>query len=151
MLDALLLHNWADKGADGTMQNQIVFADAFIHDTARNFAINVHQYFDPDFSGTHDTCIKDMSKINMPAFVAYLKKNKFKAFVSEFGTGRDPQCMADLKQFLKLLKDNAYTANKGYGFIGWTAWSAGHAWGGYPGYKLYIDSDSPQMGVFKPK
>lgn len=148
------LHSWTSQGGDGTKANSEVFVNSKqpnvgIKDPDNNFAINVHQYFDSNYSGTQNNCIANLSSINMQQFVDYLKKNHLKAIVTEFGTGRGNNCMQDLNQFLTALKQNAYTSQKGYGFIGWTAWSAGHAWGGYPGYTLYIDKNAPQMNVFK--
>lgn len=143
------LHSWSKAGDDGTSANSGVFTAKAIQDPVNNYAINVHQYFDSDFSGTHDDCIAVPKTIKVKQFVNYLKANHLKAFVSEFGTGRANNCSADLTWFLSQLKENAYTKEKDYGFIGWTAWSAGHAWGDYPGYLLLIDSTAPQMEVFK--
>ena len=49
-----------------------------------------------------------------------------------FSFGDDQNsCAKPLNDFLNYLKTNAYTPNKGYGFIGWTIWSTGHGWGTY--------------------
>ena len=141
------LHSWSENGSDGSTANRQVFTADKIKDPANNFAINVHQYFDNDFSGTHDDCVANPSIIKMKQFVEYLKKYQLKAIVTEFGTGRGKYCKADLSWFIEQLKEQAYTDKKGYGFIGWTAWSAGHGWGGFPAYDLFIDEKSPQMDV----
>ena len=145
------LHSWFDKTAYGATANSDVFTAKGIVDIGHNFAINVHQYFDSNFSGTQNDCIpnSEMSKLNIDKFVSFLKENHLRAFVTEFNTGRGTNCMADLQTFMQDLKANAYTKTKGYGFIGWTAWSAGHAWGGYPAYTLYLDNSAPQMAVLQ--
>ena len=101
-----------------------------------NIIINVHQYFDRDYSGTQSQCLTDLNTIgdqgfNLESFTEYLRQNDFKAMVTEFGTGSDQEsCSIALKQFFDYMKNNS-AKNKDYGFIGWTMWSAGHGWGQY--------------------
>lgn len=141
------LHSWTQTAGDGSTANSKVFTRQAIQDPLNNIAINVHQYFDSNFSGTSDSCRANLDAINMDDFVNYLKENKLKAIVTEFGTGRGEHCSQALDGFLKLLKTHAYTKEKDYGFIGWTIWSGGHGWGGYPAYTLHVDEQAPQMKV----
>ncbi|MBN4080119.1 cellulase family glycosylhydrolase [Beggiatoa alba] len=106
------------------------------------FVLNVHQYFDEDHSGTKGVCTPwDTLKLemNMESFAAYLEANQLRAWMGEFGApagGAD--CLNDYNKFVGLVNKHAYHSNPLYpnsGFIGWTAWSAGHAWGDYA---LYI-------------
>lgn len=151
------LHSWTTKewiGSDGkhytnanlfTREN---FAKAGITDLSK-VLINVHQYLDSDYSGTHDTCLQDLSStgqegFNLDAFADYLKQNQLKAIVTEFGTGTDgASCSAPLNQFMNYLKDHS-AKGKNYGFAGWTIWSFGHGWGGY---NLRVTPDSYHMHV----
>ncbi len=137
------LHSWQSAG-NASVFTADNFHQAGITDTSK-IIINVHQYLDSDYSGTHDTCLQDLnttgaSGFNLQAFVNYLKANKLKAMVTEFGVGKDSSsCSQPLNAFLKYVSVNAYTANKGCGFVGFTAWSTGHGWGDYnlrikPGY-----------------
>lgn len=155
------LHSWTTKSwtsSDGkqTYTNASLFsrenfAKHGIHDLSK-IIINVHQYLDSDFSGTHDICRNDlMSKgegnYNLSAFVDYLQQNQLQAMVTEFGAGRDSNtCAPALRQFMQYLKDNALTVDKGYGFIGWTIWSTGHGWGNY---NLRVTPTDYKMQVLK--
>lgn len=117
------LHDWADSG-NATAFTQIV-------DPANNYAINVHQYFDPNYSGAGSTCVASASlldNINAAQFASWLKDNKLKAIVTEFGAPDNQTCQDDMSTFVNYLQSNAYTADNQSGFIGWTTWSAGHAW-----------------------
>ena len=48
--------------------------------------INMHQYFDNDYNGTHDQCLTDLTSgtgwFNLNAFVDYLKRNQLQAMVT---------------------------------------------------------------------
>ena len=118
------LHSWQATGN----------ADAFkrITDVEFNTDINVHQYFDEDYSGRSSTCVNPstlLHTINAEYFVKWLKNNNKTAFVTEFGAPNNPTCQEDLSKFLSYLQDNSsYDASEQYGFIGWTLWSAGHGW-----------------------
>ena len=153
------LHSWTTQewiGSDGkhytnanlfTREN---FAKAGITDLSK-IMINVHQYLDSDYSGTHDTCLQDLKTIgpdgfNLDAFTDYLKKNQLKAIVSEFGTGANAaSCSPALNDFMNYMKENSANG-KNYGFSGWTIWSTGHGWGGY---NLRVKPDSYHMQVLQ--
>lgn len=141
------LHSWTTEPAytqDGIyytnadLFSQAAFAAAGV-DTSK-VLINVHQYFDSNYSGTLSTCLQDLSTtgpngFNLDAFVQYLNQNQLNAIVTEIGTpggstAPDGQvsCQGILSGFLQYLKDNSANVNP-YGFVGWTAWSTGHGWG----------------------
>lgn len=151
------LHSWTTQewvGSDGkhyTNENLFTrehFAKAGITDLSK-ILINVHQYLDSDYSGTHDTCQQDLTTtgqdgFNLNAFTEYLKKNQLKAIVTEFGTGSNAtSCSPPLNDFMNYMKENSATG-KNYGFAGWTIWSSGHGWGGY---NLRVKPDSYHMQV----
>lgn len=151
------LHSWATQewvGSDGshytnaTLFTREHFAKAGITDLSK-IIINVHQYLDSDYSGTHDTCQQDLGStgfdgFNLDAFTEYLKKNELKAMVTEFGTGADvASCRLPLQHFMTYLRENSANG-KNYGFAGWTIWSTGHGWGGY---NLRVRPDSYHMQV----
>lgn len=154
------LHSWTTaswQSTDGktTYTNANLFtrenfAKAGITDLSK-ILINVHQYLDSDYSGTHDQCLTDLTTtgpngFNLNAFTDYLKQNNLKAIVTEFGAGRDSStCSVAATQFLDYLKANSAN-NKNYGFVGWTIWSAGHGWGNY---NLRVTPTSYQMDVLQ--
>ncbi|MDA9272220.1 glycoside hydrolase family 5 protein [bacterium] len=150
------LHSWTTEewtGADGrsytnaSLFTRDNFAQAGITDLSK-ILINVHQYLDSNYSGTHDDCQQDLTTtgangFNLDAFVDYMKENQLQAIVTEFGSGRNStSCSAPLHQFMQYLKDNKTTTT--YGFAGWTIWSTGHGWGNYnlrvvpQGYQMQI-------------
>lgn len=152
------LHSWSNaswNSTDGktTYTNASLFtrdrfAQAGISDTTK-ILINVHQYLDSDYSGTHDICQTDLTTtgangFNLDQFVNYLQQNKLTAIVTEFGTGRDTgTCSVALNNFLSYLQKNS-AKNRDYGFAGWTIWSTGHGWGDY---NLRVTPSSYQMNI----
>lgn len=153
------LHSWTTyqwTGSDGqTYTNASLFSranfeKAGITDLSK-ILINVHQYLDSDYSGTHQTCQQDLNTtgangFNLNAFVDYLQENQLKAMVTEFGTGQNAaSCSAPLTQFMQYLSDNN-SKDKDYGFAGWTIWSTGHGWGNYP---LRVQPESYQMRILQ--
>ncbi|MBY0544510.1 MAG: glycoside hydrolase family 5 protein [Gammaproteobacteria bacterium] len=148
-----------NNGATVAAPSSTVFRPDAIIDPNNNYAINVHQYFDSNnsMSGTTQDCIPAntlLTQLNANNFLQWVQKNKMKVFVSEFGVGRGSNqeqganCMSDLSVFLNWAQKNAYTSDNG-GFVGWTIWSAGHAWGGYKtnGQPSYILDISPNVST----
>lgn len=129
------LHSWTSAG-NAAVFTRSNFQQAGVTNL-NNVIINVHQYFDANFSGTQDTCQTDLTTtgpngFNLQDFVNYLQTNQLKGIVTEFGAGTDQTtCAPTMNGFLQYLKTNAYSASKGYGFVGFTAWSTGHGWGNY--------------------
>lgn len=153
------LHSWDTatwNGADGQVYSNATlftrenFEKEGINDLSK-ILINVHQYLDNDYSGTHNDCLQDLSTqgpqgFNLQSFVDYLQTNQLKAIVTEFGVGTDAaSCSAPLNQFMQYLQENSAT-DKNYGFAGWTVWSTGHGWGGY---NLRVKPDSYAMQILR--
>ncbi|KTC81346.1 glycoside hydrolase family 5 protein [Legionella brunensis] len=153
------LHSWTTHQWNGKDGQRYSNADLFSRD---NFAkagitdlskilINVHQYLDSNYSGTHDNCLQDLTTtgangFNLNAFIDYLQENRLKAIITEFGTGRNASsCSSPLRQFLQYLQDNS-AQGKDYGFAGWTIWSTGHGWGDY---NLRVKPNSYQINIIK--
>lgn len=151
------LHSWTTESwTEGgvTYTNASLFSRKHFEEAGIDVSkilINVHQYLDSNFSGTHDNCVADINTtgpngFNLKAFVDYLQQNKLKAIVTEFGVGRDSaSCKEPLKAWMNYLKDHS-AKNKDYGFVGWTIWSAGHGWGDY---NLRVKPTSYQMQVLQ--
>jgi endoglucanase len=147
--------SWASKDGKTTYTNASLFTrDNFIKAGINDLSkiiINVHQYLDSDYSGTHEQCLTNLNTVgpdgfNLSAFVNYLQQNKLNAVVTEFGAGHDSNtCVTALTDFLNYLKDNS-AKNKDYGFVGWTIWSTGHGWGDY---NLRVKPNSYQMQILR--
>jgi len=116
-----------------------------ILDPGGNFAYEVHQYLDQDYSGTHALCRTDMAVITaLTNFTAWARQNGKRAFLGEFGGGRDTNCLGMLDRMLLFMKQNSDV------WRGWTYW-AGGPWS--PDYFTSVQPvdgiDRPQMTILK--
>ncbi len=153
-LHAWTTNHWTSAGgvaySNATLFSRKNFNAAGITDLSK-VLINVHQYLDSDYSGTHADCLQDLKTkgengFNLDAFVDYLKENQLQAIVTEFGVGQNAtSCTPALTQFMDYLKSNT-AQNSNYGFVGWTIWSSGHGWGGY---NLRVQPNDYRMKVLK--
>lgn len=135
------LHGWLNNAPiAGDVPNGAVFnagsmKAAGLSDQSR-IVIDMHQYFDSNYSGTHRACIKFDSYSQFKqvmsfedaagndVFGKWIKDNNMKIFLGEFGGSNDQNCKEDLNYMLTYISEHAYDAqnpNAG-GFIGWTVW-----------------------------
>ncbi|KAK1223102.1 hypothetical protein PQX77_014030 [Marasmius sp. AFHP31] len=108
-------HSWTE-GSDPS--------SALIHefvDPLNNTGIDVHEYLDVDFSGTHDECVQPGPE-NLEGVTAWLQEHNLKAVLSEFGGGNNDNCRQMVDELLSYLDANDV-------WIGWAAWAAGPFWG----------------------
>ncbi len=117
-----------------------------IHDPRNNFAFEVHQYLDDDYSGTHDSCPRADDAIGaLKKVAAWMEERGYTGFVGEFGGTASRDCLQGLEDMVRYLNDNSDT------WIGWTAWAAGDWWGNYPLSLQPVDgTERPQMEVLAP-
>ena len=95
-------------------------------DPANNFAFEVHQYLDGNYSGTSGDCQSTTIGVEKLAdFTNWARENKFKGFLGEFAGGNNSTCRAATENMLDFVE-----ANKDV-WIGWTWWAAGPWWGEY--------------------
>ncbi len=104
-----------------------------------NIAVEVHQYFDSNYSGTQQVCTHYNSQddfnntMNLTPFVQWMTAEHMKVFLSEFGGSDDSasgpfsgpgDCVQDMNWILDDLTKNAYSAAnpRNGGFVGWMAW-----------------------------
>jgi len=136
-------HSWLQNWY-GT-SNSVVFED--IDDPANNFAFDLHQYFDDDFSGRSANCKSaTIGREVLPAVTGWLRANGMKAFLGEFGGGRNQTCYDAVDGALDYMAENADV------WIGWAWWAAGPRWGDYiftiePTNNF--TQDRPQMAVLQ--
>lgn len=144
------LHSWGDTdNSSKDLMNNL--HKALTDDIWQNIAISVHQYFDADSSGqyTAKDCIsidtfKTQFDTYLPVFIADLKELKLGAFLSEFNGVDTQNCQKILKYTIDAINTAVYTKENGYGFLGWTVWSAGGSWGDYI---LSIAPNGPAKGL----
>ncbi|KAI1848691.1 hypothetical protein JX265_005682 [Neoarthrinium moseri] len=108
-------HAWTE-GSDPSSATMNKFVDP-----ANNTAIDIHEYLDYDYSGGHLECVSD-PKTNLDALTGWLKTNKLKAFITEFGGSNSTSCQKMVPEMLNYMAKNPE-------YIGWTAWAAGPFWG----------------------
>lgn len=115
-----------------------------VRDSGNNFAIEVHQYFDSDFSGRHFECPdQNIGVRTLSAFTRWLREKKLRAFLGEFGAAGDPGCLTTIENTLRFMDENSDA------WMGWTYWAAGRRWRrDYPFHIEPFDGqDKPQMSV----
>ena len=112
-------HSWERALADGS--NGTVMLG--VKDVADNYAYEVHQYLDEDFSGTHADCPRaDDAVAALERFTAWLKTHRKRGFLGEFGASEAPACVDGLAKMVDVVSTNRDV------WIGWTYWVAGDWW-----------------------
>ena len=105
-------------------------------DPANNFAFEVHQYFDPDSSGTSPTAVgASIGSERIETFQRWCRQNRFRAFLGEFAAGADETSLAALNDICRTLQANSDV------WLGWAAWAGGNWWP-----EDYIFSLEPSKG-----
>lgn len=120
------MHSWQNAG-----QNSNARALLAIEDPVENYAYEMHQYFDQDYSGTHNKpaqqCIPPSKVISLfQRTTKWLKENNKKAFLGEFGVQENESCLLALQETLDYMNANSNN------WIGWTYWTAGDWMESYP-------------------
>jgi endoglucanase len=115
-------HSWTQNWY-GTANAQAMLD---IRDAGNNYAFEVHQYLDSDFSGTTDSCAgTTIGSQKLVEFTNWLKQNGKKGFLGEFGGGRNATCSSALDNIVDYMEANSSV------WLGWTYWAAGPMWGDY--------------------
>lgn len=135
------VHEWS-KSFSGT-SNAKAFAE--FRDPANRMLIEMHQYADPNYSGTGLICIPPEAFDNMFRIAGeWAQQTRHQLFLGEFGTPPDPPCLAALERILSLTKDASV-------WRGWTYWAGGSWWGPYPlSVQPFLGGvDKPQMTILE--
>lgn len=111
-------HSWTQASQGNAPSSEFM---ARLRDPLHNLAIEVHEYLDEDFSGSHAECTQP-GPSNLANLTTWLRENRLKAFVGEFGAGNNDNCRNFVGDLLDYL-----AANDEY--IGWSMWAAGPLWG----------------------
>jgi len=113
-------HNWNDPAGGASNAD----AMAAITDPQNNFAYEIHQYLDADYSGTHGECSSpDVGEKALIGVTQWLTKIGRKGFLAEFGVSTNPVCLQAMDSMLYFAEDNPQA------WVGWTYWAAGSWWG----------------------
>ncbi|KDN34543.1 hypothetical protein RSAG8_12367, partial [Rhizoctonia solani AG-8 WAC10335] len=111
-------HSWLESSQGNEPSGDYMYK---LSDPLNNTAIEVHEYLDQDFSGTHAECTQP-GPANLAALTGWLKQYGLKAVVGEIGGGANENCYSQLKELLAYLEANDE-------YIGWIGWAAGPLWG----------------------
>lgn len=135
-------HSWTAQPGNSNAEAFAGFADP-----GANFAFEMHQYLDRDSSGTAETCVSPESGVKrLQAATAWLRQQKARAVLAEFGAAGTDECLATLDRML------AYMDGNGDAWHGWTYWAAGAWWA--PNYAFNVQpakdgTEKPQMPLLK--
>lgn len=130
-------HSWTT--GRGEHSNAATFAS--FRDPGRNYAVEMHQYLDQDSSGTKMNCLApEVARQRLAAATAWLRANRHRGFLGEFGAGVDGQCLKSLDALLDHLHGNSDV------WMGWTYWAGGGWWGAN-----YPMSAQPVKGAPRPQ
>ncbi|MCV3766862.1 glycoside hydrolase family 5 protein [Rhizobium sp. TRM95796] len=116
-------------------------------DPSDNFAFEVHQYLDDDFSGTKGNCSRaDDAVTAIKDFTKWLKSNGFKGFLGEFGAPGEPACVAGLQAMIDVVEADKEV------WTGWTYWVAGDWWSESEPLNIQptANGDRPQLAAMTP-
>jgi endoglucanase len=112
-------HSWlgGDYGdANGVAMLQ--FADP-----ANNYAYEVHQYLDADFSGKSTECSRAPDAMKaLDDMAGWLRQNGKRGYLGEFAASSDSACVAALGQMVKSVENSADV------WLGWSYWAGGEWW-----------------------
>jgi endoglucanase len=142
-------HSWTEGSDPSTQLTKL-------KDPQNNTGFDIHEYLDSDFSGGHAACAQSASKLD--GVTNWLKQNKYKAMITEFGGSNTTQvshvvwCTEDdvadkvYYQCASMLSDLIKYMDTNEVYIGWTAWAAGPFWGS----NSACCTDSKQWGSLEP-
>ncbi|CAE6531591.1 unnamed protein product [Rhizoctonia solani] len=111
-------HSWLESSQGNEPSGDYMHK---LSDPLNNTAIEVHEYLDQDFSGTHAECTQPGPE-NLAALTGWLRQHGLKAVVGEIGGGANENCYSQLRDLLSYLETNDE-------YIGWMGWAAGPLWG----------------------
>lgn len=115
-----------------------------VKDPLNYYAYEFHQYLDSDSSGTHSTCEgADQARVGLTNVTTWLRKNKKRGFLGEFGAAANETCLGGLQQMMSVLANNSDV------WLGSTYWAAGDWWPPTEPFNVQprAGRDSRQMAV----
>ncbi|MFO0564959.1 MAG: glycoside hydrolase family 5 protein [Polyangiaceae bacterium] len=139
-------HSWTQNWY-GTANSQVMGG---IVDSKNNYAFELHQYLDADYSGTQASCQSaTIGSQKLADVTAWLKSKGKKGFLGEVAGGNNATCQAAIGDMLTYMKQNQDV------WMGFTWWAAGPWWGNYmftlePKNLPSSPVDAPQLAWLAP-
>jgi endoglucanase len=114
-----------------------------ITDPEDNYAFEVHQYLDSDYSGSHTQCQSaTIGADSLANFTAWLRANGKRGMLGELGASAESTCLSAVDGMLAHVDANSDV------YLGWTWWSAGPWWGNYfMTLEPTNNTDAPQLAT----
>lgn len=134
-------HSWVGSGPDANSAMMLG-----VQDPANHFIYEVHQYLDPDSSGTKPTIVSPTVGVErLTKFTDWCRAHHTQAFLGEFGGSDSPEAAQAVENTLAFMEKNRDV------WTGFTWWSAGPWWGSYMFTLEPKDGqDRPQMAILRP-
>lgn len=112
-------HSW-QGGGYGTPNGVAMLG---VVDPVDNFAYEVHQYFDGNFSGTGEDCSRAGDAVAaVEDFTRWLREHGKRGYLGEFGVPKDEACVSALADMVAVVEGNRDL------WVGWAYWVAGDWW-----------------------
>ena len=135
-------HSWI-AGDYGTPNGSVMLG---VTDPKDNYAYELHQYLDTDFSGKNEECTRAADAVKAIGDVAnWLRHNHQRGFLGEFAVPTGQTCQPALVDMVKAVEQNADV------WLGWSYWAGGDWWPEeeplniQPVTKAGKQADRPQM------
>lgn len=112
-------HNWRTIQLGGNVSDVMLG----VKDPASNYAYEVHQYFDTDFSGQKGTCERGADAVAIMADLStWLRTHGKRGYLGEFGVPAGAECNGHLAAMVREIETNDDV------WVGWSYWAAGDWW-----------------------
>lgn len=117
-----------------------------VEDPAGNFAYEVHQYFNADWTGASADCQSvDIGVETLTPVTQWARKHGKRVFLGEVGVGSGQTCLELLDRVMGFMGKN------GDAWLGWAYWAGGAWWPAdyFTSLQPLDGKDRPQMAVLK--
>lgn len=128
---------WVDADY-GTPNGEVMLN---VDDPADNFAYDVHQYLNADWTGTSADCQSvDVGVSTLTPVTEWAKQHRKRLFLGEIGVGSNSTCLDALDLVIRFMNANNDV------WLGWAYWAGGAWWS-----KDYFTSIQPLGGKDRPQ
>lgn len=95
-------HSWGQASQGDEPSSNYLY---MIKDPLNNTAIDIHEYLDVDFSGSHQACVSTFPT-NLKFVTSWLKQYGLKAMITEFGGANNTVCNDEVAGAIEYMAEN---------------------------------------------